>query len=227
MSESATSERYQLKITLRGISPLIWRRVVVSSDTTLAELHEEVQVTMGWRDEHLHRFHIHGQDHGLAKIGTAGYGNPHGLRLHDLRLRVRERFLYEYNFHAPWEHDLRVEHELPAEPKRPWPVCTGGRRACPPEQCYGAASYLRWLETRYSTETMWSLEEAAQTVGRIVLQKLDTDETLTEDERYELQEAALVLEDYGDFDPEQFDRKAVNKALKEGWQTRWSSISKS
>jgi len=30
---------YQLRIVLRGISPLIWRRVLMHSPTTLAHLH--------------------------------------------------------------------------------------------------------------------------------------------------------------------------------------------
>ena len=227
MSETSAPDRYQLKIVLRDISPLIWRRVVVSSDITLAQLHEVVQVAMGWWDEHLNRFHIHGQDHGVAKIGTAGYGNPHGVRLADFRLRVRERFFYEYNFHAPWEHDLRVERKLPADPKRLWPVCTGGQRACPPEHCYGPEAFLRWLGARYSLEARWALEEAVQQVAATVQKRLDTEEALSEDEYFELQEALLLLEDYTDFSPEQFDRKTVNAELKERWQARWSSTSAS
>ena len=30
---------YQLRITLREISPLIWRRLLVCNDTTLTQLH--------------------------------------------------------------------------------------------------------------------------------------------------------------------------------------------
>ncbi len=112
MSDAGPAQRYQLKIVLRDVSPMVWRRVVVNGGTTLAELHDVIQVAMGWEDEHLHRFHVHGQDHGLAKIGTAGFGNPRGTRLIDLRLRVGERFTYEYNFHGPWEHDLRLEAKL-------------------------------------------------------------------------------------------------------------------
>jgi hypothetical protein len=35
---------YQLRIVLRGISPLIWRRLLVRSDTTLAQLHLMLQI---------------------------------------------------------------------------------------------------------------------------------------------------------------------------------------
>jgi len=35
---------YQLRVVLRGISPLIWRRMLVHSDTTLAHLHTILQI---------------------------------------------------------------------------------------------------------------------------------------------------------------------------------------
>jgi len=47
---------YQVRITLRGTKPPIWRRVAVPSDITLAELHEIIQIVMGWYDCHLHQF---------------------------------------------------------------------------------------------------------------------------------------------------------------------------
>jgi Plasmid pRiA4b ORF-3-like protein len=33
---------YQLRVALRGVSPLVWRRLLVASNTSLAELHEAV-----------------------------------------------------------------------------------------------------------------------------------------------------------------------------------------
>jgi len=39
---------YQLRVVLRGISPLIWRRLLVRSDATLAELHAVLQVAFSW-----------------------------------------------------------------------------------------------------------------------------------------------------------------------------------
>lgn len=225
MSDARPPQRYQLKLVLRDVSPMVWRRVVVGSDTTLAEFHDVIQLALGWEDEHLHRFHVHGQDHGLPKIGTAGFGNPRGVRLADLRLRVGERFSYEYNFHAPWQHDLRLEGTLETDPRRPWPVCTGGRRACPPESCYGPDDYQRWLEGRHSFGAICALEEAGDAVVAIISHKLETDEPLTEDERDQLQEAAWVLGNYAESDPERFDRKAVNQTLKERWRARCSSDS--
>lgn len=57
----AKHEVYQLKITLKGSRPPIWRRVQLVADTTLFELHKIIQITMGWCDSHLHQFIIHGE----------------------------------------------------------------------------------------------------------------------------------------------------------------------
>src|SRR6266481_816828 len=51
---------YQFRVVLCGVSPLVWRRLLVASDTTLAELHEILQSAFDWSGEHLHRFLIHG-----------------------------------------------------------------------------------------------------------------------------------------------------------------------
>ena len=44
---------------LNGVSPLIWRRLLVRADTTIADLHAVVQTAFGWDGEHLlDWFHI-------------------------------------------------------------------------------------------------------------------------------------------------------------------------
>ncbi|MBV9224754.1 MAG: hypothetical protein JOY85_12030 [Acidobacteriaceae bacterium] len=52
---------YQLRLVLAGISPMIWRRLLVSSETTIAQLHHYLQVSFDWSGEHLHRFRLHGK----------------------------------------------------------------------------------------------------------------------------------------------------------------------
>ena len=47
---------YQLKITLDGIAPPIWRRVLVPRRTTLRRMHGVIQKSMGWANSHLHMF---------------------------------------------------------------------------------------------------------------------------------------------------------------------------
>ena len=47
----------QFKITLTGIRPPIWRRVLVPEGLFLSGLHDVIQEVMGWTDSHVHDFH--------------------------------------------------------------------------------------------------------------------------------------------------------------------------
>ena len=49
---------YQLKVTLEGVRPPIWRRIQVKGDTKLGKLHDILQDVMGWTDSHLHDFRV-------------------------------------------------------------------------------------------------------------------------------------------------------------------------
>ena len=67
------SERlYQFKITLKGIRPLIWRRILVK-DCSLDKLHEHIQTAMGWTNSHLHQFTIRGVLHGDPDLLCEGW----------------------------------------------------------------------------------------------------------------------------------------------------------
>jgi hypothetical protein len=133
MSTPNPAPIYQLRIRLDRISPMIWRRLLVTSETTIAELHATIQIAFGWSDSHLHQFVIHGKSYGIAYAGGMAFANdPHQVCLADFRFRVGERFTYEYNFHVPWRHEIRVEQIGSAAPGQHYPVCIGGARAVPP-----------------------------------------------------------------------------------------------
>ncbi len=141
MTASATPcNIYQLRIVLRGISPLIWRRVLVPSEMTLAHLHTLLQILFAWGDEHLHSFHIHGKEYGSSGASIRG------VRLRDFCLHRGERFRYVYDFGASWECDIRLEAMLLRTARQVYPVCTEGERAAPPEDCRGAWGYLERLD---------------------------------------------------------------------------------
>jgi len=136
---------YQLKLVLRGISPQIWRRVLVDADTSLADLHRIFQIAMGWQDQHLHRFRIHGKDFGISYPGGRIFSDdPNQVRLSQFRLRPSERFLYEYDFTDRWRLNVRLQAVLPAEAQQVYPVCTAGKYVCPPQDCSGVEDYLAY-----------------------------------------------------------------------------------
>jgi hypothetical protein len=141
-----SSPIYQLKITLRGSRPPIWRRVQVSSDVTLAKLHKIIQVAMGWGEEHLHVFDVGGISYGEPDPELE-FENERRIRLNEVAPREKSKFRYEYDFGDSWEHEILVEKRLPAEPGVHYPRCIKGIRACPPEDCGGVWGYANLLET--------------------------------------------------------------------------------
>jgi Plasmid pRiA4b ORF-3-like protein len=54
----------QLSARLRGVSPPVARRLLVSEQASLAQLHAVLQVAFGWGDEHLYTFQIRGWQFG-------------------------------------------------------------------------------------------------------------------------------------------------------------------
>lgn len=48
----------QLKISVDGIQPPIWRRFLVKDDITFERLHKTIQAVMGWDDYHLYEFAV-------------------------------------------------------------------------------------------------------------------------------------------------------------------------
>jgi len=138
---------YQLRVVLAGISPMVWRRLLVPAETSIAGLHAIMQTAFGWSDEHLHRFTIHAVEYGLWRPGSAGFSrDARQVRLGGFGLRPGERFTYEYNFFAGWRHDIRVEEILSRSPGRRYPACTGGARQAPPEDCGSPEEFLALLQ---------------------------------------------------------------------------------
>ena len=72
---------------------------------------------MGWDDDHLHRFRIHGRDYRIACIGGLSFDeDAAAVRLARFGFRPTERFLYEYDFTAGWQVEVRVEKVIEEPP---------------------------------------------------------------------------------------------------------------
>ncbi|MCP5198128.1 MAG: plasmid pRiA4b ORF-3 family protein [Gammaproteobacteria bacterium] len=79
----------QIKIHLRGISPMIWRRVLVPETYTLRELHGVFQVAMGWEGIHLFEFNIQA----LGYTSFELCGESPDVTLAQFRFRKNAKFM--------------------------------------------------------------------------------------------------------------------------------------
>lgn len=142
MNSGLDSSVFQIKAVIVGISPMIWRRFLLTGGTTIAQLHYILQIAFGWTDEYLHRFIIHAKSYGIHRIGGDWFSDDaDSVTLSDLGFRVRERFLYEYNYFDNWQVQLWVEKITELEPEKIYPICIEGKRNGPIEDCGGAWAF--------------------------------------------------------------------------------------
>ncbi len=137
---------YQLKVTLEGAEPAIWRRFIVPSTVTLHHLHLILQDVMGWTNSHLYRFEIGAKEYGEPDEDNELYFiDSHRTKLGHVVAGKRTTFKYEYDFGDSWVHELALEDILQPEVGTKYPGCLAGERACPPEDCGGIGGYERLL----------------------------------------------------------------------------------
>ncbi len=134
-----------LKVTLRGTKPPIWRRLLAPDAMTLADLHEAIQLAMGWQGGHLHVFDVDGRSYG-DRAAVDDVADEKRLTLGGVRRSGVARFGYTYDFGDDWEHTVSIEKTLPAAQGASYPACVAGKRACPPEDCGGPWGYLEMLD---------------------------------------------------------------------------------
>jgi len=138
---------YQIKVTLEGMRPPIWRRLEVLSDTTLDNLHLVLQVVMGWDNYHLHEFTIGGIEYGHPDTDfDSEVEDEKRVKLYQVAPKESVKFIYEYDFGDGWQHTVLIEKILPVEKGKHYPCCVKGKRACPPEDVGGPWGYSEFVE---------------------------------------------------------------------------------
>ncbi|MBD3885895.1 plasmid pRiA4b ORF-3 family protein [Phormidium tenue FACHB-886] len=144
-------EIYQLKITLLEIKPVIWRRLLVSEQTTLSGLHRIIQAAFDWWNYHLHLFEIAGVRYSqpefeIAEEWDEDIKNEKRFRLGWFDFGKGDKFYYEYDFGDSWRHEILFERMLSSERTVRYPKCVDGARSRPPEDVGGASGYKYFLE---------------------------------------------------------------------------------
>lgn len=123
----------------------VWRRLVVSAEGTFYDLHEKLQVAMGWEGGHLYAFRKGKRTIAVDEAYEAfdGPTPPEGddVMIFDYLDKVGDRCEYEYDFGDGWVLDLKVEALVDPPENGRWLL--GGELAGPPEDCGGVPGYER------------------------------------------------------------------------------------
>jgi uncharacterized protein (DUF433 family) len=158
---------HQIRATILDLTPTVWRRFQVESDTTLYRLHKVLQIVMGWQDYHLHQFTANGIEYGEPDPDyELEFRSTRTTRLGQIAPTVGSRFLYVYDFGDHWQHEILVEEIVSPEQGMRYPVCLAGERACPREDAGGVHGYADLLSIRqdprheeYEETMMWLGED--------------------------------------------------------------------
>jgi len=178
---------YQMKVTIKGVRPPIWRRIQVAANTDLNRFHWILATVMGWSGGHLHEFLIDGECYGLPlpeMDDDMGYEviDESKVKLSDVAPVEKTTFTYVYDMGDDWNHEILVEKILSIEAGVRYPVCLTGKRSCPPEDCGGPMGYEDLLE---------AIQDPSHPEHDELVEWLDED-----------------------FDPERFDLEFVNRGLR-------------
>jgi hypothetical protein len=141
---------YRVRIDLNQTRPPLWRRLELSSDLFLDQVHRAIQVAFGWTNSHLHQFgsgprrHDAQTEHYLCpfQVQDGETGIPEeDVRLDEVLADAGDKLFYDYDFGDDWEHTIKLEAVLPRDESGPRVVCVAGRRDGPAEDCGGVWAY--------------------------------------------------------------------------------------
>lgn len=191
---------FRVRVDLEGANPPIWRRLELASDLHLDALYVILQITFEWENGHLHEFMIGDSryDRLAERFGNElmqddlmlGGDEPNvsekDVRLDEVLAAKGDKLFYISDFGDNWEHKFVLESIQPRPQAAPVALCTGGKRAAPPDDCGGIWGYE------------WRIDVARNP------KHPDHDEAV---ERYE------YYYPNRDFDPAVFDQAEINAAL--------------
>ena len=151
----ATTMRFLVRADLVGANPPIWRRLTLPGDLTLDQVHDALQVALGWTNSHLHGFSPTDDrfSDGPVRIltqfdldeGDEGVLETE-VRLDQLIEQPGDSFFYLYDYGDNWQHKVVVESVDPLEAGDHRIRCLDGHRTAPPEDSGGIHWYQHLRE---------------------------------------------------------------------------------
>lgn len=144
---------YDFEVSLAEIKPRIWRRFMLSSGATFADLHDAIQDAFGWEDAHLWRFQEPGRD-GTTIAGVPDEDDASDITPNAWKVPLgvffdlgggKDQCVYLYDFGDRWQHDVLLKGEVQGAGDF-FRQLVAGERACPPEDCGGVFGCQRMVD---------------------------------------------------------------------------------
>ena len=149
-----------IRISLQGIRPVIWRKLEVPSNISLAFLGFVLLEAMGWENEHLHQFrkdnHFYSPENQqdpdmFPDFGGVVNHKSEEFCLSDIMTEKGDKVLFDYDFGDDWHHQVLLSSVGDYADDEPRKVrLIGGKNACPPEDCGGEWGYRTLCEYYYT-----------------------------------------------------------------------------
>ena len=144
-----SQDRYIFRIELENFEQPIWRRLSIGTDASFGDLHEAIQALFGWEGGHCHCFQIRKGRSIESSIGPdSEYDDlaEHLTPLSHVFKRKGSKIHYVYDFGDSWTHLVTQEAKVPAKKGESGPICLGGERIAPPEDCGGLWGFENLLD---------------------------------------------------------------------------------
>ena len=162
---------YEIKVTIKGSKPPIWRKIIIPAGINFMQLHNIIQVAFEWMNYHLYEFTFKDisdritndteacdeYNYFTSKEGKQRFKEMFGFclipskTLYAKEVSIDEYFkrvkklIYVYDFGDWWEHTIEIMNVI-EDYEYEYPKVTKFRQISPPDDCGGIDGYYEFLE---------------------------------------------------------------------------------
>ena len=162
--EQVSVRAFQMKVTLRGMKPKVWRRFFVPENFTFQDLADILITVMGWNGSHLSAFEMPKSGMNIMANPWSDdeeqFGDRNGkkVKLAEL-LPAEKKFIFVYDMGDNWEHEVVIEEVRENYPAL-YPAVLAYEGNCPPDDCGGVWGYMDMLEEDDEDTKEWLKENS-------------------------------------------------------------------
>jgi len=146
LKRATASPPMRIRVTLLYTAPPVWREFLVDPEMNLSDFSHMLIPGMGWEGGHMHEIskgrtrYRPASPFGMDEGDDDGETDAAKTVLNAVIEKKGSSCRWTYDFGDSWEHEIKVV-ESGVEWSGALPFCTGGARACPPEDCGGIPGY--------------------------------------------------------------------------------------